>query len=104
MTPYLRVRAFKDLVEKDRKCKPIDSMCLRPRNKALTAIVADYKAQFRLQKDKRYKLLHSRSTIQFTTTKPVDGYIFKCIYVCLRSLKQGFLEGCRKVLFVGARL
>lgn len=65
----LRMLAFTQMVERNFNYKPTLSMCLRARNKALNAIMGDYKVQFSLLRDYGYEVLKQNrgSTVKFTT-------------------------------------
>ena len=105
LQPNLKLRELMSLIDKDHLYKPTMSMCARTREKALNLLLGDYKAQFGMLRDYAYELLNKNpdSTVKIDVDTNENGEsIFKSIYICVGSLKRGFLDGCRRVLCLDA--
>jgi len=105
LQPNLRLRELRGLIEKDHSYKPSMSMCGRTREKDLSLLLGDYKAQFGMIRDYANELLNKNpnSTVKIDVDTNANGEsIFKSIYICIGSLKRGFLYGCRRVLCLDA--
>jgi len=105
LQPNLRLRELRGLIEKDRLYKPSMSMCGRTWKKALSLLLGDYKAQFSMIRDYANELLSNNpnSTVKIDVDANGNGEsIFKSLYICIGSLKRGFLYGCRRVLCLDA--
>ena len=101
--PSFKVRELRTLIEKKYNYKATMSKCFRVRAKALTLILGDYKGQFGMIKAYANELLSKNkdSTVKIVVeNNGYDNCVFKSLYLCLGSLKRGFLEGCRRVLSI----
>ena len=105
LQPNLRLRELRGLIEKDHLYKPSMSMCGRTREKALSLLLGDYKAQFAMIRDYANELLSNNpnSTVKIDVDANGNGEsIFKSLYICIGSLKRGFLYTCRRMLRLDA--
>jgi len=105
LQPNLRLRELRGLIKKDHLYKPSMSMCGRTREKALSLLLGDYKAQFGMITDYVNELLNKNpnSTVKIDVDTNASGEsIFKSLYICIGSLKRGFLYTCRRMLCLDA--
>jgi len=105
LQPNLRLRELRDLIDRDHLYKPSMSMCFRTRMKALSLLLGDYKEQFGILWDYANELMSKNplSTVKIKVDTNENGEsIFNSMYICVSSLKKGFLEGCRRVLCIDA--
>ena len=76
-------------------------MCTKVRVRALKAIIGDYKAPFGQIRDYLYEtyMQNPSTVVKVKTTKVTDDkHVFRFLYICPKSLKRGFLDGCRRVI------
>ena len=105
LQPNLRLRVLKGLIEKDHLYKPSMSMCGGTREKSLSLLLGDYRAQFGMIRDYTNELLtkNPNSTVKIDVDTNANGEsIFKSLYIWVDILKRGFLDGCRRVLCLDA--
>jgi len=100
--PDIRVHKLQETIRKKWGLKVGRSICYRAKMNVINKFLGDWKLEFS-------KLLDYADMIKSTNpgtscwvrtdNETVPGkYLFKYFYVCFGALKNGWLEGCRKII------
>ncbi|XP_050204849.1 uncharacterized protein LOC126654895 [Mercurialis annua] len=96
--PTWKLEGIMQAVRENQKADISKMIAYRAKKAAMLIINGDETEQFNMLYDYRLELLrtHPTSTVMFKQ----DNCVFKGMYVCLAPLRDGFKDGCRRVISV----
>ncbi|XP_071738606.1 uncharacterized protein [Rutidosis leptorrhynchoides] len=99
--PNIRLVDIADLVMKKYKCSVTSNQCKYAKTWALTEYEKSVEEHYGLLRSYGDELLSSNpgSTVKLgVTTNPDDKVYFDRFYVCLHGLKEGWKNGCKRII------
>ncbi|XP_071689191.1 uncharacterized protein [Rutidosis leptorrhynchoides] len=101
VNPNIRLVDIADLVLKKYKCTVTSDQCRRAKTWALTEYEKSIEEHYGLLRSYADELVKSNpgSTVKLGVTQNPDGKVyFDRFYVCIHGLKEGWKNGCRKII------
>nr|GFB06144.1 hypothetical protein CTI12_AA439960 [Tanacetum cinerariifolium] len=99
--PDMSIREMQMDILRKFKCKVSTGQCSRAKKKALQEYEGGLKEHYSRLCDYRAELLRTNlgSTVKMSINTMSDGSIyFNSYYVCFKGIKDGWINGCRKVI------
>ncbi|WMV48790.1 hypothetical protein MTR67_042175 [Solanum verrucosum] len=100
--PDMRVHKLQEILKKEWGLKVGRSICFRAKMNVIAKFLGDWKLEFSRLLDYADMIKSTNpgsSCWVRTDNETVNGlHLFKYFYVCFAALKNGWLEGCRKII------
>ncbi|PWA81631.1 hypothetical protein CTI12_AA180960 [Artemisia annua] len=98
--PQMSIRAMQTDIMRKFKCKVSTGQCSRAKKKALLEYEGGLKEHYAKLWDYQAEILETNpgSTVKMSVNR-LDGNIyFSSYYICFKGIKDGWINGCRKVI------
>ncbi|GJZ37895.1 hypothetical protein Tco_0584086 [Tanacetum coccineum] len=98
--PHMSIRAIQTDIMRKYKCKVSTGQCSRAKKKALLEYEGGLKEHYAKLWDYGAEILETNpgSTVKMSVNR-LDGNIyFSSYYICFKGIKDGWINGCRKVI------